>query len=123
MVTKDNLFHYKTTCEMIDTHFITECLDRFCFGIKKHTVIVLDKAGVHRSKAMLARQKIWGQRGLFIFCLPPYSPHLNIIERMWKELKARWLTPTDYDDDQQLFYATYLILSAIGNDLSVNFSK
>lgn len=123
MITKGNLFHYTTTCEMINTHFIIECLDRFSFGIKKHTVIVLDNAKVHRSKAMLTSQEIWSRRGLFVFYLPPYSPHLNIIERVWKELKARWLTPKDYNNDQQLFYATQLILNAIGHDLSVNFSK
>ncbi|WP_201546755.1 transposase [Psychrobacter lutiphocae] len=26
-------------------------------------------------------------RTRLIFYLPPYSPHLNIIERLWKEVK------------------------------------
>ena len=33
------------------------------------------------------------------FYLPPYSPHLDIIERLWKEIKARWLNEKDYQND------------------------
>ncbi|WP_232335608.1 transposase, partial [Mucilaginibacter arboris] len=68
-------------------------------------------------------QKMWAERGLFIFFLPPYSPHLNIIERLWKEIKARWLRPEDYLNEQQLFYSTNLLLAAIGKNLKINFSK
>jgi len=31
--------------------------------------------------------KLWQNRGLYIFYLPSYSPHLNIIERLWKEMR------------------------------------
>ena len=123
MITRDNEFSYQTTTEMINTRFILEHLDRFSYQITKHTVIVLDNARVHQSTAMLAMQQIWSKRGLFIFYLPPYSPHLNISERLWKELKARWLKPKDYINDQQLFYASTLVLNAIGKDLFINFSK
>jgi hypothetical protein len=123
MITRDNELSYYTTQQMINTHFIIEHLDRFSYQITKPTVIVLDNAKVHKSKAMLAMQQIWSTRGLFIFYLPPYSPHLNIIERLWRELKARWLEPKDYVNDQQLFYAFTLVLHAIGKDLCINFSK
>jgi hypothetical protein len=123
IITRANTFSYQTTTEMINTHFIIEHLDLFSYQITKHTVLVLDNAKVHKSKAMLAMQQIWSKRGLFIFYLPPYSPHLNIIERLWKELKARWLEPKDYIDDQQLFYASKLLLNAVGKDLCINFSK
>ncbi len=72
---------------------------------------------------MKLMQKVWAKRELFIFYLPPYSPHLNIIERLWKEMKARWIQVKDYENDDQLFYATKLILNAIGNELCVNFKK
>lgn len=123
MITRANEFSYQITPEMINTPFIIEHLDLFSYHIRKHTVIVLDNAKVHQSKAMLEMRKTWSKRGLFIFYLPPYSPHLNIIERTWKELKARWLEPNDYINDQQLFYATNLILNAIGKDLFINFIK
>lgn len=66
-------------------------------------------------------QKIWARRQLYLFFLPPYSPHLNIIERLWKELKTRWLRPEDYTEPQGLFYAVKLIFNAVGNDLLLNF--
>ena len=41
----------------------------------------------------------------------------------WKEMKARLIRVKDYDNDEQLFYATKLILNKIGNDLGINFKK
>ncbi|MEP1645168.1 transposase, partial [Rhodopirellula bahusiensis] len=29
----------------------------------------------------------WAARGLLVYHLPPYSPELNSIERLWKKLK------------------------------------
>ena len=43
-------------------------------------MVVLDNARVHTSKAFQERREAWEKRGLFIFYLPPYSPHLNLIE-------------------------------------------
>lgn len=123
IITRDNEFKYVTTYETINSNFIIEQIDRFSYQLKKHTVIVLDNAKVHQSKAMKLMQKVWAERKLFIFYLPPYSPHLNIIERLWKEMKARWIQVKDYENDDQLFYATKLVLNAIGNELFINFKK
>jgi transposase len=121
MLTRDNQFEYATTYETIDSNFIIEKINGFSYQIKKHTVIVLDNAKVHQSKAMKAMQNVWAKRRLFIFYLPPYSPHLNIVERLWKEMKARWIQVKDYETDEQLCYATNLILNAIGKKLFINF--
>ena len=72
----------------------------------------------------------------FIFYLPPYSPHLNLIETLWRKLKYEtgdrvkrpavggnlWLRPKDYLAEDDLFYAVTQILGAVGNDLSINFA-
>jgi transposase len=123
MITRANDFEYATTQQPIDTEFIIAHLDAFSWRIKKPTVVVLDNARVHQSKRMRAIQPVWAKRGLFIFFLPPYSPKLNIIERLWKEMKARWIQPSDYDNDQQLFYSVHLILNAIGKDLFLNYKR
>jgi len=123
IITRKNDFVSATTEHTINAAFIIEQLDKFSFQINKHTVMVLDNARVHRSKSMQAMQQVWAKRKLFIFYLPPYSPHLNIIERLWKELKARWLQAADYENEQQLFYSTNLILHAIGKNLFLNFNK
>lgn len=116
-------FVYQTTTQTITSDFVIAQLDHFSFTIKKHTVIVLDNARVHQCRQMRERQGVWARRNLFVFFLPPYSPHLNKIERLWKELKARWLRPQDYNSDQQLFYATTLILQAVGKHLFLHFKS
>jgi transposase len=82
----------------------------------------LDNAKIHKSKAFKKRCEYWEERGLFFVYLPPYSPHLNIIERLWLELKQRWLRPEDYHSFETLSYAVQLALMAVGNDLKINFS-
>jgi transposase len=82
----------------------------------------MDNARVHTAAKVKFELEAWQQRGLFIFYLPPYSPHLNIAERLWKELKARWLRPEDYLSTDQLFYAVTLALAAVGKELFIDFS-
>lgn len=121
LLSRNNDFVFKTTTQTITADFVIEQLDWLSWHITKHTVIVLDNARVHQNKKMKAIQKIWAERGLFIFFLPPYSPHLNIIERLWKEIKIRWLCPQDYAAGNCLFYALNRILHAIGKDLTIKF--
>lgn len=123
LLTRGNEFIYQTTQNIITSDFIVEQLDRLSFEINKPTVVVLDNAKVHRAKKVQAMRAYWADRNLFIFFLPPYSPHLNIIERLWKEVKARWITPKDYANKEQLFYSTNLICNAIGKSLFVNFKS
>ncbi len=103
-------------------HFIVEHLDSFSSIIQKPTVVVLDNAKIHTARQVKERLAYWQARGLYLFYLPPYSPHLNICERVWKELKARWLKAQDYLSAESLFYTLSLALAAIGKDLFINFS-
>jgi transposase len=57
-------------------------MEDFSFQIRKKTFVVLDNARVHKAKAIQERILYWQKRGLYIFFLPPYSPHLNIAETM-----------------------------------------
>lgn len=123
MITRDNHFVFQTTYDTIDSNFIIEQINRFSCTLTKHTVIVLDNAKVHRSEAMKAIQEVWAERNLFLFYLPPYSPQLNIIERLWKELKERWITADCYQTSDQLFYNTKMVLNEIGKTLTLNFKK
>ena len=65
---------------------------------------------------------IWEKRGLFLFFLPPYSPHLNIAESLWRILKGKWLRPVDYFSTDSVPYATNRALAALGSELSINFA-
>lgn len=123
LLSRSNTLYYKATEGTITSSFVLEQLDAFSLKLGKPTVVVLDNARIHTAKKIKERLASWQERGLYLFYLPPYSPHLNIIERLWKELKGRWLRPSDYVSAECLFYATELALAAVGKTLHINFSS
>jgi len=123
LLSRSNRLYYKAREQTITSSFVLEQLDGFSLTITKPTVVVLDNARIHTAKKIKQRLSSWQRRGLYVFYLPPYSPHLNIIERLWKELKGRWLRASDYVSAEQLFYATELALAAVGKTLRINFSS
>ena len=122
ILSRDNQWHFKTTTQSINTDFLIRFFDEFVINLKRITVIVLDNAKIHQSKAFKKRCNYWQNRGLFFVFLPPYSPHLNIIEKLWHELKQRWIRPEDYLSFETLCFAVHLALSAVGSDLFINFN-
>ena len=91
--------------------------------IKILTVVVLDNAPVHTAKLIRERRAVWEARGLYLFYLPRYAPHLNIVEILWRKLKYEWLSPTDYETDEGLYYQVWQGLGAVGSSLRINFSN
>jgi len=123
LLSRENTLCSKLTTTSINADFIVDFFENFSFKISKQTVIVLDNARIHVAQKVKERLIYWQKRGLYIFYLPPYSPHLNIIERLWKELKARWLKPEDYISFDNLKYATSECLNQVGRSLKINYSK
>jgi transposase len=122
LLSRDNRAVIETTAETMTSQFLFEQFERFSVGLKKLTVIVLDNAAVHRARIIKERLGAWQQRGLFLFYLPRYSPHLNIVETLWRKLKYEWLAPKDYETRDTLSYAVRLALKAVGMSLLINFS-
>lgn len=122
LLSRYNRFICRTTEKNVDADFIIEMLDELSLSITRFTVVVLDNARIHTARKVKQLFEIWQRRGLFIFYLPPYSPHLNIIERLWKEIKEGWIKPEDYESADTLFYAVNRICSVIGTCLSIHFS-
>lgn len=123
MIDYDSRYHGFCSTESMTSERIADFLDRFSLTIRKDTFIVLDNAKVHRSKYMKEMRKIWEKRGLFLFFLPPYSPHLNIVETLWRILKGQWIQPADYISTDNLFYAVNRGLAGLGKTHFINFSK
>jgi transposase len=90
---------------------VAEQLDRLSLCLLGPTVVVLDNAPIHHARAIHRRRGTWQERGLFVFYLPAYSPHLNIAEVLWRKLKYEWLRPEDYADAATLHYQVWLALS------------
>lgn len=118
--TRANQFRYWTTQGSIDADYVVGILDAFSWTIERPTVLVLDNASPHRSGKVRSLMEVWQRRGLYLFYLPPYSPQLNPIERLWKEIKARYLRAEDYQSADQLFYAVDRICAAVGSDIVLN---
>jgi transposase len=66
-----------------------EAIGDFLYFVRKHTNIkgtihvILDQAGYHKSIEVISIAK---QLNIRLIYLPPYSPNLNPIERLWKVL-------------------------------------
>lgn len=121
LLSRTNKLMFTTTTGSITSRFVFAYLERLSFTLEKPTVIVLDNASVHTAKIIQQQRKVWEERGLTLFYLPPHSPQLNLIEMLWKMLKYYWLKPEDYSDEQLLFYKTTQALAAVGKSLNINF--
>jgi transposase len=122
LFTRRNESWVATSEASINARFVVEQVERLSLAIKKLTVVVLDNARIHKGKRVAERIQYWQRRGLFIFYLPTYSPHLNIAETVWRKLKYEWLTPEDYETKEHLQYAVTQALSAFGKSLKIKFS-
>ncbi|GAB4045411.1 IS630 family transposase [Spirosoma jeollabukense] len=122
LISRQNHLHFATTSGSITASFVVNQLEELSWQLTKPTVVVLDNARIHTADKVRQRLADWQKRGLYLFYLPPYSPHLNLAERLWKELKARWLRPEDYATSSTLFYAVWLALGAVGHELFIQFS-
>ena len=121
LLSRDNRCRARLTRGSITAAFVSEELDAFSWMLPRPTVVVLDNARVH-TKAVKEREAVWQGRGLFVLFLPTYSPHLNIAETLWRMLKYQWLRPEDYADEETLWLAVWLALSAVGTSLNIDFS-
>lgn len=123
MTSRDNEYHGFETVGTINAQMVVDFLDDYSKTIEKMTFVVLDNASIHRSKAFKERIGDWQKRGLFIFYLPPYSPHLNIAETLWRIMKGKWIYPEDYTDGQTLISAAKRVVKGIGTDYVINHRK
>ncbi len=63
---------------------------------KKHAVLVLDGSSAHRNNIL----KI--PKNITLHFLPPYSPELNPIERLWLFIKKNYLSFKLYDSFEKI---------------------
>jgi len=68
----------------------------------KPVVVVLDKAPFYTSEAVKERRVGWEAKGLELYYLPTYCPHLNLIEGVWRRLKGFLMPRRFYDSVAKL---------------------
>jgi hypothetical protein len=117
---RDNTCFVGTTEGRVTGDWLGEQIDRFSQSLTRLTLIVLDNAPVHK-KMVKDYGERWEERGLFVGFLPPYSPHLNIVEILWKKLKYEWLQAKDYASKETLHETVRQVLSGVGKAFPIAF--
>lgn len=59
--------------------------------VGKPLVVIVDNASVHKAKAIKPLLRLLERQGLKLYFLPPYSPELNRIEKLWHKMKYEWM--------------------------------
>ncbi len=123
LLSKDNDIQAYSTTETMNGDLIIVFIDDFAKRITQNTVIVLDNATIHHSEAFKDKIDEWEQMDLYIFFLPTYSPHLNLIETLWRKIKYEWLKPQDYLDFNTLTNAVENIILDVGKKYRISFGE
>jgi len=121
-ISRSNQFWHSTTTKAIDGEFIFEQFEAFSQTLSRPTVLVLDNARIHKTDKILKHLEQWQQNNLYIFYLPPYSPHLNIAETLWRVMKGQWLEVKDYLSADTLFKAVRQCLAEVGTKHTINYA-
>ena len=69
-------------------------------GVDVQVILVLDGAGWHVAKALEVPSN------MTLLHLPPYSPELNPVERLWAYLRSHYLSNRAYKDYDDLLTAS-----------------
>jgi transposase len=102
---------------------IIEIMEEFAETVRKQTVVVIDNASMHHSKAFKAKLKEWQEKDLYIYYLPPYSPELNKIEKLWQFIKYQWIELDAYANVKVFKERLMYVLSNIGSIFTIDFTK
>jgi len=101
------------SCRKSDVVAYLDARARQAWHTTTFTVVVLDNATFHRAKEVQDKRLSWEEQGLYLRYLPSYSPHLNLVEGVWRRLKG-FLMPRRYYDsltDLRLALLSALALS------------
>ena len=86
----------------VNTAAMQEFLNRFSktLASDEHAAMIIDQAGWHVANDLAV------PANLTLVSLPPYSPELNPVERIWEFLKERYLSHRLLDDYDAIVDAT-----------------
>lgn len=121
LMSLDNELHPYLCEGSMDSDLVIAFMDDFCQQIKVRTVVVMDNASIHCSHKMQQKIEEWKEKDLLVFFLPPYSPHLNPIEILWRKIKYEWLECENIHTQKQLILALENILCKVGDNFRINF--
>jgi transposase len=121
LFTRDNELAIYTSEQNINGDLAIAFIDDFCRSMKQPSTIVIDNAPIHHSSNFKDKIQEWEEQGLYVFYLPRYSPHLNLIETLWRKIKYEWLKAHHYLNWHTFATALNYIFCNIGNEFTINF--
>jgi len=80
-------------------------------------VVVLDNAGLHTSRVIRSARSELARRGLYLYYLPAYSPDLNAIEGLFRQVKYHEMPERSYTTRTGLRDAVEGAFAAYGRKL------
>lgn len=125
IMSSDNELYTSCTEKSIKSAFVIDVVDTFADCPKRapRAVLVFDNAKIHHSAEFKAKIPEWQEKGVEIFYLPTYSPHLNRIETLWRKCKYEWLLPQDYQSWKHLTDKIQYILQHFGTEFTIKFTQ
>jgi transposase-like protein len=88
--------HFSLQLPYINTDSMQLYLDELAKEIDEEIIIIMDGAGWHKSKELVIPQNIQ------VIYLPPYSPELNPVERLWLYIKKSTIYNKIYETLEEL---------------------
>jgi len=120
---KDNILNAYTSEDNINGESLAACIDNHCgrYESKNKQYIIIDNAGFHRSGYFREKIKEWKKKNIEIFYLPKYSPHLNIIEILWRFMKYEWIEFSAYRSWKTFIAYIEDVIINFGTKYKINF--
>ncbi len=115
---------YHTTTETVTTETVIEAFDQFVAQKDPDVfaVVVLDNASMHRSKAFKRKILEWMSHRVHLVYLSAYSPELNLIEILWRQVKYYWLPLGAYLSFDRLCDEVHRLLKGYGKERTINYA-
>ncbi len=82
--------------------------------------VILDNASIHKAKEIQPLLALLERKGLTLVFLPPSSPELNRIEKLWHKMKYEWMA-FKARDAATLEADVERILDGFGSDYRMTF--
>ena len=120
---RDNFFSPYVIEGNVNSELIVTIFNSFIESLPKQrkSVIVIDNAPTHTSRLFESMKPKWKKQNVHTLNLSAYSPELNIIEILWRNIKYDWMPFEAYKSFGALNNSLMHILTNVGKLFTIKF--